>query len=160
MSPAIPEPKWDSTCRFISAHVRSCFTFSIEGNHPDITYHGGQSPIIHLQADYISSVKWAEQNEVRWAFSDRNAGAYLAQFYSHINDLDKINWVAVNAANFQDMMVKEGKQAEFLMHHSFPLALVEQVGVVNAVIKQRVDKIISDSGGNIPLACIERGWYF
>jgi hypothetical protein len=131
-----------------------------KGNHPDITYHGGQTPIIHLQSDLRAAVKWADQNRVRWAFSDRNAGTYLAQFYNRISDLDKINWTAVNATNFQDMMVKEGKQAEFLMYHSFPLSLVEKVGVINTVVKQKVDKIINDSGSNIPLASIEHQWYF
>ena len=47
------------------------------GNHPDISYREGQGPIIHLQADLMASIQWAEKHKVRWAFSDRNAGANL-----------------------------------------------------------------------------------
>jgi hypothetical protein len=33
------------------------------GNHPDIEYHGGQEPIIHLVADLRKTVDWAESNK-------------------------------------------------------------------------------------------------
>ena len=39
------------------------------GNHPDIDYNEGQEPIVHLEADLYQVVKWAEANNVRWAFS-------------------------------------------------------------------------------------------
>ena len=59
------------------------------GNHPDIAhYRGGPGPIVHLQVDLESAVKWANQQKIRWAFSDRNAGSYLADFYNSLNDLD------------------------------------------------------------------------
>src|SRR5690348_3819372 len=50
-------------------------------NHPEVSYRGGQQPIIHLQSDLNSVISWATVNQVRWAFSDRNAGAYLTTFY-------------------------------------------------------------------------------
>src|SRR5262249_20479320 len=62
------------------------------GNHPDMDYREGQFPILHLQADLMAAIHWANANHVRWAFSDRNAGARLAQFYRTVNDLDKVNW--------------------------------------------------------------------
>jgi hypothetical protein len=91
-----------------------------KGNHPDVSYAEGQGPIVHLQADLTKTIRWAEQHGVHWAFSDRNAGTYVAQFYNRPDDLDKINWRAVTATDFRDMIIKEGKQAEFLMHESFP----------------------------------------
>jgi hypothetical protein len=54
------------------------------GNHLEITYTGGQQPIIHLQADLYSVIQWADSQGVNWAFSDRNAGAYLAIFNNTI----------------------------------------------------------------------------
>ncbi|MGB7412846.1 MAG: DUF4433 domain-containing protein, partial [Thermosynechococcaceae cyanobacterium] len=51
------------------------------GNHPELTYRGGQEPIIHLQADFETVVAWASQNRTPWALSDGNAGAYLSNFY-------------------------------------------------------------------------------
>jgi hypothetical protein len=46
------------------------------GNHPNITYRGGQAPIIHLESDLHVTVDWAKHNEQRWAFTLSNAGAY------------------------------------------------------------------------------------
>ena len=46
-----------------------------QGNHPELDYHGGQEPILHLQADLHDCVVWAEQNQKRWAFTLSNAGA-------------------------------------------------------------------------------------
>ncbi|OQY31723.1 MAG: hypothetical protein B6241_13250 [Spirochaetaceae bacterium 4572_59] len=37
-----------------------------KGNHPEISYHGGQTPIIHLEADFHKVVSWADQNKKRW----------------------------------------------------------------------------------------------
>jgi len=46
-----------------------------KANHSDLSYRGGQGPIIHLQADLRQTVSWAEGQELRWAFTLSNAGA-------------------------------------------------------------------------------------
>jgi hypothetical protein len=127
------------------------------GNHPDITYHGGQRPILHLQADLETTVQWAEERGIRWAFSDRNAGEYFAQFYNSLDNLNKINWSAVEATDFRDMLVKEGKQAEFLMYESFPLELVEKIGICDSRIRDQVVQKLDDI--SIPVS-IETNWYY
>ena len=43
-------------------------------NDVDLQYHGGQEPIVHLEADFFSAVRWAEDNNQRWAFTLSNAG--------------------------------------------------------------------------------------
>jgi len=129
-----------------------------KGNHPDITYRQGQEQIVHLQADLKTSVDWADNNDVRWAFSDRNAGMYFAQFYKDIGDLDKINWSAVRATVFRDMLVKEEKQAEFLVYESFPWQLIEKIGVYNNRIK---DQVIAKLGNSFSSRIsVERKWYY
>jgi hypothetical protein len=65
------------------------------GNHPEVGYKGGQQPIVHLQADFNTVIKWANSNTVRWAFSDGNAGAYSTTFYNHPSKLSEIDWAAV-----------------------------------------------------------------
>jgi len=130
-----------------------------QGNHPDITYRGGQRPIIHFQADLMNVVRWAQQHEVRWAFSDRNAGAYLATFYQRLGDLDQVNWDAVQSTNWQDIIVKEGKQAEFLVYGSFPWTLVEKTGVMDETTAQQVTAILTGKERQ-PLVCVERSWYY
>src|SRR5208283_5134428 len=116
------------------------------GNHPELNYHEGQRPIVHLQADLIATIRWAEAQGVRWAFSDRNAGTYYANFYRRIADLDKVNWDAVQSTDFRDMLVKEGKQAEFLVYESFPWHLVEKIGVYDTNIVDQVNTILDGYG--------------
>ena len=60
------------------------------GNHPDISYKGGQQPIVHLQADFHKVINWANSNSVSWAFSNGNAGAYLTNFYNHPLNLTRL----------------------------------------------------------------------
>lgn len=129
------------------------------GNHPDTTYRGGQGPIIHLMADLQDVVGWAEANAVKWAFSDCNAGAGYAQFYSDYSSLDKVRWNAVRARDWRNPEIKEGKQAEFLIHESFPWKLIVQIGVKDVSTKVKVDDILLDADHQ-PLVNVERSWYY
>jgi hypothetical protein len=86
------------------------------GNHPDVHYHGGQGPIVHLQADLRRTIDWAEEKGIRWAFSNGNAGAFYSQFFNRLRDLDKLDWNAIRSHDFRDPLTKEGKQAEFLLY--------------------------------------------
>lgn len=128
-------------------------------NHPDITYRGGQGPLIHLMADLRAVVAWAEENDVMWAFSDTNAGARYAQIFSDLDSLDKVHWEAVRATDFRDSAIKEGKQAEFLVHKSLPLDLVVQVGIKDNSIKAEVEGILENTIFK-PLVTVESSWYY
>ena len=129
------------------------------GNHPDLNYTEGQQPIVHLQADLRAVVEWAEQERRRWAFSDRNAGTYLAQFFNGLGQLTEVNWTAVASTDFRDMVIKEGKQAEFLVHESFPWRLVERVGVFNDRVADQVGQAIADADHR-PTVAVKRDWYY
>jgi ssDNA thymidine ADP-ribosyltransferase, DarT len=130
-----------------------------QGNHPDITYHGGQGPILHLQADLQATIDWANNNNLRWAYSDINAGTYCAQFYNDPGQIDDIiNWPAVNATDWRDAEIQEYKQAEFLTYESFPWELVEKVGVCNNRVRQQVLVKLGDV--RIPEVCVESDWYY
>lgn len=98
-------------------------------NHPELIYRGGQGPIIHLEADLHAAVAWANAKGRRWAFSLSNAGAAYASFRCSLSDLGEVAWAAVDSFDFRSASVKEGKQAEFLVHESFPWDLVTRIGV-------------------------------
>ena len=128
-------------------------------NHPDITYAEGQGPVLHLQADLREVVAWANANDHAWAFSDRNAGAYVASFFNDIGRIGDLNWDAIQSNNFRDQpIVKEGKQAEFLLYDSFPWELVEHIGVHNAGIEAQVRKALN--GVARPTVRVEPTWYY
>ena len=128
-------------------------------NHPNLTYQGGQRPIVHLQADLYKTVEWADDNRRRWAISDRNAGIYVAGFFNSLDGLGKVDWHAVAATDFRDPVVKEGKQAEFLMHESFPWELIEHIGTMDPGMKAQTEQAIR-SAVHKPLVNVRRGWYY
>ena len=130
-----------------------------KGNHPDLDYHGGQEPIIHLQADLRSVVKWAEEKGRPWAFTDSNAGSYCVSFYNDLADLEAISWNAISATDWHDPLVKEAKQAEFLVRHAFPWDLVQEVGATDRRTLDRVSRILENLPHK-PLVRIRRDWYY
>ncbi len=139
---------------------RSIMLFLLhKGNHLDLTYHGGQSPIVHLTSDLAKTVAWATSQRRPWAFTDANAGSSYATFYNTLADLDKVNWSAVADNDFRDPMVKEGKQAEFLIYESFPWELVERIGVQNKATKAEAVEALREAGSHITVN-IERTWYY
>lgn len=129
------------------------------GNRPGLTYKGGQRPIIHLQADMLAVVRWADSSHVLWAFTDRNARDERADYRKAILDLSRVNWIAVESDNFRDAVVKEGKQAEFLVKDRFPWNLVTTIGVIDDTVRQQVDGILVNAAHK-PAVRITRGWYF
>ena len=129
------------------------------GNHPSLTYRGGQEPIVHLEADLKRVVNWANTHDVQWAFSASNAGAYYAQFWSTVKDLNQVDWNAVANLDFRDSQVKEGKQAEFLVKGSFPWTLVEEIGVHSAKIEAIVKRILRTATHKPPVS-VRQNWYF
>lgn len=130
-----------------------------KGNHLELTYKGGQRPIVHLQADLHEVVDWADDGGVPWAFSDCNAGARYANFYRNIDLLDEVDWDAVRSNNFSTPDVSHGKQAEFLYFESFPWGLVENIGVIDTTIKQKVKSELL-SMDHTPRVIVKPSWYY
>lgn len=126
-------------------------------SHEDITYKGGQQPIIHLQADLNVVISWAQQNNKRWAFTDSNAGSYYFNDYCSVSDLNKIDWNAVNAHFWSQC--KEQKQAEFLLEDQFPWSLVEEIGVYSQVQYQQVSTVLTAATHRPPVS-VQRNWYY
>jgi hypothetical protein len=110
-----------------------------KGNHPEVDYKGGQTPIVHLEADLGAAVAWAQANGRRWAFSLSNAGASYAEFRDNLSALGEVRWDAVAATQWSAPDVKEGKQAEFLMRDDFPWGLFTRIGVHTMPMKLQVD---------------------
>jgi hypothetical protein len=130
-----------------------------KANNPELTYQGGQKPIVHLEADLYTAISWAQAKGVRWAFSNGNAGAYITTFYKDVVDLIHLDWSAIGSRNFSDAKVKEGKQAEFLMFDVFPWTLVEKIGTIDSTMAIKVQTILA-SVGYQPTIVIEPSWYF
>jgi hypothetical protein len=130
-----------------------------KANHPELPYKGGQGPIVHLEADMDAVVEWARSKGRRWAFSTSNAGTYYTQFRKSLAELSEINWPAVAAMDFRSSDVKEGKQAEFLLHGGFPWQLVSRIGIYSQGIAARAHAAL-DAALHRPIIEVRSDWYF
>lgn len=130
-----------------------------QANHQDLTYRGGQGPIVHLEADLHEVVAWAQEQDCRWAFSLSNAGSYYVEILNRLEQLDQINWGAIAATDFRSADMKEGKQAEFLLHGSFPWELVRRIGVISAEMKARAEASLAQATHRPPVEILSN-WYY
>ena len=139
---------------------RSIMLFVIHcQNHPDLAYRGGQGPIVHLEADLHDVVAWAGAASRRWAFSLSNAGAVYAHFSSSLGDLGQLGWTEIAATDFRSSAVKEAKQAELLVHGSFPWTLVNHIGVCSPDIASRALGAIAGAPHQ-PRVTVRKEWYY
>ncbi len=74
-------------------------------------------------------------------------------------ELDQLDWGAIAAADFRPAQVKEGKQAEFLVHQRFPFELVERIGVRSPAIRARAVEALARAQHR-PVVEVLPGWYF
>lgn len=126
-------------------------------NLPELSYHGGQEPIIHLEADLRQTVAWAEKHRRRWAFTLSNAGAKYFEDRCDLARLGEIDWSAVQATDWRGR--KEGKQAEFLVEHHFPWKLVSRIGVHSHPAYSRAS-VALEAATHKPPVEIKRNWYY
>ena len=132
-------------------------------NHPGVAYLGGQEPIVHLVAEVHTAVTWAKENKLRWAFTLSNAGSNYFEDRSDLDRLDEIDWVAVKAAKWGgrgvDPLIKEGKQAEFLVERCFSWSLVHGIGVQSDAVGRDVIGMLPGRGHS-PRVKIFPMWYY
>ena len=137
---------------------RSVMLYVIKkANHPQLSYRGGQGPIIHVEADLRSTVAWAEEHDLRWAFTLSNASAYYFEDRSDLEQLDEIDWDAVEAENWQQC--RESKQAEFLVEQRFSWELVSRIGVFTRQVGHQVAAVLEGSTHRPPVE-IRSEWYY
>ena len=116
------------------------------------------APFWLLTPDFLV-VAWAESVGRRWAFSNGNAGARYTQFFDDVEQLAGLDWDAIGARNWKDLIVRERKQAEFLVEGSFPWELVERIGVIDREIADSVANILSEAACR-PELVVAGDWYY
>lgn len=133
------------------------------GNNPELNYHGGQGPIIHLESNLFDAVNWAKQNNKRWVFTLSNAGSNYFEAYNNLNQLNKIDWNAVHNQKWSgtgiDVFIKEKKQAEFLMEERFSWELFSSIGVNTTGVYNQVNQLLNKASHK-PMVQIKPDWYY
>jgi len=62
-------------------------------------------------------------------------------------------------SDWSDPSIRDGKQAEFLVHESFPWALVDRIGVVEGTVAEQANKILCGADHR-PIVSVQRAWYY
>lgn len=134
-----------------------------QANHPELSYRGGQSPIVHLEFDLYAVVNWAKANDQRWAFTLSNAGSFFFEDRNDLAQLNEINWTAIQSNKWSGQgispSIKEGKQAELLIEEKLPWELVERIGVSNQNTYTQTANILTASIHQ-PQLDIKPDWYY
>ncbi|CAM2007032.1 type II toxin-antitoxin system toxin DNA ADP-ribosyl transferase DarT [Acanthopleuribacter pedis] len=128
------------------------------GNNLELPYKGGQQHIIHLEARLIRVVRWANAHQKRWAFTFTNAGAFYFEDSNNLTDLERVDWRVVASWDWSDPLVKEAKQAEFLLEGAFPVGLIARIGVYSKLVRDQVLEIYSPRP--CPTIRVIQNWYY
>ncbi|MFV1976826.1 MAG: DUF4433 domain-containing protein [Candidatus Scalindua sp.] len=124
-------------------------------------YDEGQEPIIYL----VSTAQTVQDSGVQFVFSDGHGIARYTQWFDDLDDLDKVDWTAVNAKYWHDtvddMDRQRRKQAEFLVYNSCEWNIISEIGVINRDMKSRVREILEEFPNvTVPDIRIRREWYY
>ena len=128
-----------------------------QADNIELGYHGGQNSIVHLQADLHKTIEWANEHNLRWAFTTSNAGSCYFQDYCDLSQLGEINWAAVDARQWRTC--KEEKQAEFLVEQRFSWHLIESIGVYNDSVYNQVANMLTETNHK-PSVALQPQWYY
>lgn len=114
----------------------------------------------------VSSLRGLAQRGVAAVFSDRHAYLRGTQFFSSLNDLDKIDWKTLQKRDFErdpDNPAKKGRyQAEALIHRRLPPECLKGMVCHGKNEKRMLEAWKAEGGDDLEnLRIVTRpGWYF
>lgn len=137
---------------------RSPMLYTIDrGNVPN--YAEGQAPIVHLVANAERIVGAG----LPFAFTDGHADIGYSEFFDDLTRLNEVDWDIMKATYWNDTADdgdrKRRRQAEFLVFDFLPWKYVDEIGVINASMAQRVRAIV-DASTAAPRVTVHRDWYY
>lgn len=114
---------------------------------------------------FVSSLDRVQRSGLRVVFSDGQATKAFTKIYDDPASLGKIDWPLMRVRYWHDTDEdpdrKRRRQAEFLVHASFPWEAVEYLAVKNANMKRRLDKYLSKTWPHKTKPVkVQPGWYF
>lgn len=137
---------------------RSVMLYVIMKRCDELEYKGGQDQIVHLESTIGDALRCASSQ--LWAFSDGNAGANYTEFSNNLDNFGRlVDMTAVNAIRWSDPAIKPKKQAEFLVHGSFPWIGFRNIGVKDHTIAKQVQIVLNDSPHK-PQVLVRPSWYY
>jgi hypothetical protein len=137
---------------------RSPMLYTIERGNVE-GYKDGQTPIIHL----VSSAERVAQEKLEFVFTDGHGIMAFSQFFNTLAQLDQVDWKVMESKYWHDTVDdndrKRRRNAEFLVYQFFPWTLIEEIGVMNQSIADKVQQTTAEQAHR-PIVRIHREWYY
>lgn len=112
---------------------------------------------------FVSSLPRLQSLGVPYLFTNGHAYNAYADYFSSLDDLDKIDWDLLNARDFrhdpEDPGKKDRYQAEALAHREAPVEAFIGIGCFNGNVKARIDKWLDERGKKLDVKVTPK-WYF
>ncbi|MBM4285654.1 MAG: DUF4433 domain-containing protein [Deltaproteobacteria bacterium] len=141
---------------YLSPMMLQLKTGQVEG------YDEGQEPLIYL----VSTAQAVRNAGLGFVFSDGHGIAAFTDWFDDLANLDKVDWRMVYERYWADnprtdMDRQRRKQAEFLIHRFCPWLLIQEIVVMNAVMRSRVHAIMAEFPAGLRRTIrIKRNWYY
>ena len=112
---------------------------------------------------FVSSIHRVHQLGLPFVFTNQHAYSIDAEFFSHPDDVQRIDWPLLQSRNFKTDDADPGKQvryqAEALVHHYVPLRALLGLGCHTAAVKARLEALLLAKGFQIAVKTTPT-WYF
>lgn len=137
---------------------RSPMLFTI--NRRNTTYQGGQDPIVHL----VTTTTLAQATGFPFCFTDGHAEMGMACFSDDLNNLGNHVDLPLMTQKYwndtdNDPTQKFRRQAEFLVHRSFPWDRIVEIGVIDDAMAREVNEVLKGAP-HTPNVAVKRNWYY
>jgi ssDNA thymidine ADP-ribosyltransferase, DarT len=133
---------------------RSVMLFVLHKGHEN--YSDGQNEMLHL----VSSVGAAVDTGHKWAFTDRHADLGYTEYFNDLNEQAKVDWHVMPMQYWSnENETKERRQAEFLVYDWLPWEAIDEIGVIDRPMKQRVEGAMVNSAHR-PAVRVKPEWYY
>lgn len=124
-------------------------------------YDEGQAPLIYL----TTTIQRVRNAGCQFVFSDGHGLARFTSWYDDPARLDQVDWDLVAARYWADQPDdndrQRRKQAEFLVWRSLDWSLIDQIGVLNAHVKARVEEALNQRPERShPTVEVRTQWYY
>ncbi len=139
---------------------RSPMMFTISKGNVE-GYEGGTKPLIYL----VSSVQRVQNAGLEFVFTDGHPTKAFTRFFDDAARLGEVPWDVIRSKYWNDDEDhpdrRRRRQAEFLVHGSFPWSAVEFLAVANAALKARLQTFLADKYPNrVKPVKVAGNWYF
>jgi hypothetical protein len=133
--------------------------YAIHGGYVS-SYPEGQEPLIYL----VTTVEAVEAQGLSFVFTDGNATVAITEFFDDIGYLKHgVDWNVIKAVKWYNTSAdpdrKRRRQAEFLVYGLCPWYMIEEIGVINEQMQQRVAQILEFAEHRPPVV-VHRDWYY